>query len=44
MNAQRKWAMAVTLVSLFVIAPSVRGADGSVTFGTQWWNQTHREA
>lgn len=46
MSAHRymQWALLTTLLLIIAMAGAAYGADGEVTFGTQWWNQTEREA
>jgi putative beta-barrel porin MtrB/PioB len=46
MNSHRhtRWALPAMLVLLVTAAGAAYAADGEVTFGTQWWDQTTREA
>jgi MtrB/PioB family decaheme-associated outer membrane protein len=46
MNSHRRsrWGLPAMLVLLVAPAGAACAADGEVTFGTQWWDQTAREA
>jgi MtrB/PioB family decaheme-associated outer membrane protein len=46
MNSHRhaRWALPALLLLLLPAARSALAADGEVTFGSQWWDQTAREA
>lgn len=46
MNPHRtiRWALPAMLVLFVAAAGAAYAADGEVTFGTQWWDQTSREA